>query len=98
MDRQRDRGRNEIAKFYSNFHSYRFVGPYLVIRLQRALSEKKLDHLRQEFLSIIDPPGEMFQRDALPRKPAKPKSPTSRASASPSTASTSASCASSSIG
>jgi len=60
--------RNEIAKFYSNFHSYRFVGPYLVIRLQRALSEKKLDHLRQEFLSIIDPPGEMFQRDALPQE------------------------------
>jgi uncharacterized protein (TIGR00730 family) len=60
--------RNEIVKFYSNFHSYRFVGPYLVIRLQRKLSEQKLDHLRQEFLSIIDPPGEMFQRDALPQE------------------------------
>ena len=60
--------RNEIVKFYSNFHSYRFVGPYLVIRLQRALSEKKLDVLRKEFLSIIDPPGEMFQRDALPQE------------------------------
>jgi uncharacterized protein (TIGR00730 family) len=60
--------RDEIMKFYSNFHSYRFVGPYLVIRLQRALSEQKLDHLRQEFLSIINPPGEMFQRDALPQE------------------------------
>jgi uncharacterized protein (TIGR00730 family) len=60
--------RNEILKFYSNFHSYRFVGPYLVIRLQRKLSEKRLDHLRMEFLSIIDPPGEMFQRDALPQE------------------------------
>jgi len=60
--------RNEIVKFYSNFHSYRFVGPYLVIRLQRKLSEQKLDHLRKEFLSIIDPPGEMFQRDALPQE------------------------------
>jgi uncharacterized protein (TIGR00730 family) len=60
--------RNEVLKFYSNFHSYRFVGPYLVIRLQRALSDQKLDHLRKEFLSIFDPPGEMFQRDALPQE------------------------------
>ena len=63
-----EEARHEILKFYSNFHSYRFVGPYLVIRLQRALSEKKMDHLRKEFLSIYDPPGEMFQRDALPQE------------------------------
>ena len=60
--------RNEVLRFYSNFHSYRFVGPYLVIRLQRKLSEMKLDQLRKEFLSIFDPPGEMFQRDALPQE------------------------------
>jgi uncharacterized protein (TIGR00730 family) len=56
----------DSVRFYHNFHSYRFVGPYLVIRLQRALSEKKLEHLRNEFLSILNPPGEMFQSDALP--------------------------------
>jgi uncharacterized protein (TIGR00730 family) len=60
--------RDEILRFYRNFHSYRFVGPYLVIRLQRPLSEEKLDLLRKEFLSIFDPPGEMFQRDALPQE------------------------------
>ena len=60
--------RDYVLRFYHNFHSYRFVGPYLVIRLQRALSEDKLNHLRREFLSIIDPPGEMFQRDALPQE------------------------------
>jgi len=65
--------RNEILRFYHNFHSYRFVGPYMVIRLQRALSEKKLDVLRKEFLSIIDPPGEMFQRDALPQEANEPE-------------------------
>ena len=64
--------RDAIVRFYHNFHSYRFVGPYLVIRLQRALSEKKLDHLRKEFLSIINPPGEMFQRDALPQEADEP--------------------------
>jgi len=60
--------RDAILRFYHNFHSYRYVGPYLVIRLQRALSEKRLDYLRKEFLSSIDPPGEMFQRDALPQE------------------------------
>lgn len=60
--------RNEILRFYHNFHSYRYVGPYLVIRLQRALSEKKLEHLRKEFLSILNPPAEIFQRDALPQE------------------------------
>jgi uncharacterized protein (TIGR00730 family) len=60
--------RDEILRFYSNFHSYRFVGPYLVIRLQRALSENRLDQLRKEFLSIMHPPGEMFMRDALPQE------------------------------
>ena len=60
--------RDYVLRFYHNFHSYRFVGPYLVIRLQRALSEQKLDTLRKEFLSIYDPPGEMFQRDALPQE------------------------------
>jgi uncharacterized protein (TIGR00730 family) len=65
--------RDEILRFYSNFHSYRFVGPYLVIRLQRALNEKKLEHLRNEFLSIFDPPGEMFQRDALPQEANEPE-------------------------
>jgi uncharacterized protein (TIGR00730 family) len=65
--------RNEILHFYSNFHSYRFVGPYLVIRLQRKLSEARLDHMRMEFLSIFTPPGEMIQRDALPQEANEPE-------------------------
>ncbi len=68
-----EEARKEVVRFYHNFHSYRFVGPYLVIRLQRALSEQKLDHLRKEFLSIFDPPGEMFQRDALPQEANEPE-------------------------
>jgi uncharacterized protein (TIGR00730 family) len=63
--------RDEVLRFYHNFHSYRFVGPHLVIRLQRALSDKKLDQLRKEFLSIYDP-GEMIQRDALPQEENEP--------------------------
>ena len=65
--------RDEILRFYHNFHSYRFVGPYLVLRLHRALSEAKLDHLKKEFLSIFDQPGEMLQRDALPQEANEPE-------------------------
>ena len=60
--------RDEILRFYRNFHSYRFVGHYLVIRLQRALSDKKLAELRKEFLSILGQHAELFQRDALPQE------------------------------
>jgi len=67
-----EEARDYVLRFYHNFHSYRFVGPYLVIRLQRALSEQKLDLVRKEFLSIYDPPGEMFQRDALPQEDNEP--------------------------
>jgi uncharacterized protein (TIGR00730 family) len=68
-----EEARNEILRFYHNFHSYRFVGHYLVIRLQRALSDKKLSELKREFKSIIDPAAEMFQRDALPQEANEPE-------------------------
>ena len=64
--------RDEILKFYSNFHSYRFVGRYLVIRLQRAVSAARLEELKREFLSIIDPPGEIFQGAALAQEADEP--------------------------
>jgi uncharacterized protein (TIGR00730 family) len=64
--------RDEILRFYHNFHSYRFVGPYLVIRLQRALPEERLAALHREFADILSPPGEMFQRDALPQEANEP--------------------------
>jgi hypothetical protein len=67
-----EEARSEIVRFYHNFHSYRFVGPYLVIRLQRTLSEAKLATLKEEFLSIFDQPGEIFQRDALPQEANEP--------------------------
>ena len=65
--------RDEILKFYSNFHSYRYVGEYLVIRLQRALPEEKLAALKRDFLSIIEPKGELFQRDAFPQEANEPE-------------------------
>jgi uncharacterized protein (TIGR00730 family) len=68
-----EEARDEIVRFYRNFHSYRYVGPYLVIRLQRALTDEKVALLKKEFLSIIDPPGEIFQRDAFPQEANEPE-------------------------
>ena len=65
--------RDEILRFYSNFHSYRFVGAYLVIRLQRALPEDKLAKLKQDFLSILKQPEEIFQREAFPEEANEPE-------------------------
>ena len=64
--------RDEIVNFYRNFHSYRYVGPYLVVRLQRKISEAKIEQLKKEFLSILHSPGEIFQRDAFPQEANEP--------------------------
>jgi uncharacterized protein (TIGR00730 family) len=65
--------RDEIVKFYRNFHSYRYVGNLLVIRLQHKISDAKLKELEKEFLSILKPAGEMFQRDAFPEEANEPE-------------------------
>jgi uncharacterized protein (TIGR00730 family) len=67
-----EEARDEIVRFYRNFHSYRFVGPYLVIRLQHKISDEKIATLKKEFLSILHPPGEIFQRDAFPQEANEP--------------------------
>ena len=65
--------RDEVLRFYSNFHSYRFVAQYLVIRLQRRLSDAKIEQIKKEFLSILHPPGEIFQREAYPQEANEPE-------------------------
>jgi uncharacterized protein (TIGR00730 family) len=68
-----EEARDAIVRFYHNFHSYRFVGPYLVIRLQRKISDEKIEMLKKEFLSILLQPGEIFQRDAFPQEANEPE-------------------------
>lgn len=43
----------EIVKFYSNYHSSRWVGHQLVLRLQKAISAKALDRLESEFVDLL---------------------------------------------
>ena len=51
---------DEIVGFYRNFHSYRYVGDKLVIRLQDALSEHSFASLQKNFSDIVKS-GEMLQ-------------------------------------
>ena len=43
----------EILKFYSVYHSMRYVGDRLVLRLKRAPSEELLEEIRSEFPDIL---------------------------------------------
>lgn len=48
-----DEAVEEITRFYSNFHSYRYVGDKLVIRLQNKPSDVLLGRLKDEFSDIL---------------------------------------------
>lgn len=58
---------SEIVNFYRNFHSYRFVGDKLVVRLQDAIDPAAFDKLAKEFADIVKS-GTMQQRGALPEE------------------------------
>jgi hypothetical protein len=47
----------EILGFYRNYHSRRFVGATMVIRLQTAPSDAKLEGLNRDFADICSPKG-----------------------------------------
>ncbi len=47
-----EEAQEEVLRFYSNFHSYRFVGEQLVIRMQRQLPQVALDKIEKDFADI----------------------------------------------
>jgi uncharacterized protein (TIGR00730 family) len=55
----------EIANFYRVYHSSRYVGDRLVIRLSRALPQPFVEELSAEFRDVISS-GALQQRAALP--------------------------------
>ncbi|MEO8205086.1 MAG: TIGR00730 family Rossman fold protein [Chthoniobacterales bacterium] len=62
----------EIEKFYSNFHSYRWVREKMVIRIQRKLSAAALLDLNRRFESILIE-GEITQSGALEEEKDSPE-------------------------
>jgi uncharacterized protein (TIGR00730 family) len=56
----------EVVGFYRVYHSMRYVGANLVLRLQHRLSEALLARIRKEFADMIVGAGTFEQTDALP--------------------------------
>jgi uncharacterized protein (TIGR00730 family) len=56
----------EVVGFYRVYHSMRYVGANLVLRLQRRLSDSLLSRIRKEFADMIVGAGTFEQTDALP--------------------------------
>lgn len=54
-----------IDDFYSNYHSHRFVGGRLIIRLDRELTDAQLASLEVEFPEIITPGSRIRKSDPL---------------------------------
>jgi uncharacterized protein (TIGR00730 family) len=61
-----------IVRFYHNFHSSRWVGSRLVMRLQRALPEKKIEWMDTEFDDVLAS-GKFVQCGALPEEAGEPE-------------------------
>ncbi len=57
----------EIVTFYRTYHSIRFVGSILVMRIKRALSGAQLDRVNKEFADLLDG-GSFEQRGPLPEE------------------------------
>ncbi|MDT8440128.1 MAG: TIGR00730 family Rossman fold protein [Desulfuromonadales bacterium] len=61
-----------IADFYRNYHSSRWVGQTLVIRLNKPLQPEQLATLEEEFSEIIEPGGHLAMTGALPEEQDQP--------------------------
>ena len=63
---------DEILGFYGNYHSSRYVGDQLVIRLQRAVSDDRLAKLNENFRDILKKGG-IEQSAPLPEEIGEPE-------------------------
>lgn len=61
-----------IDEFYRNYHSMRYVGKKLVVRLNKQLSQEQCDTLISEFSEILAPDGTMILTEALPEEHDQP--------------------------
>lgn len=67
-----DEAVEEVVGFYRTFHSYRYVGDRLVMRLMNPLAEGEVGRLEQEFGDVIKA-GRMQQRGALEEEDNEPE-------------------------
>lgn len=62
----------EIRQLYSNYHSIRYVGDLIVVRLQHPVTESLLGILRQRFADICLPGGDFRASGPLPEEENEP--------------------------
>lgn len=62
-----DEAVEEISRFYTNFHSYRYVKHRLVMRLQKPVSDEMLSALNRDFIDLLEE-GEFETCSALPEE------------------------------
>jgi uncharacterized protein (TIGR00730 family) len=62
----------EIVRFYQVFHSYRYVGDKLVIRLLHPLADGEPERLQKEFSDLVKS-GRIIQRGALEEENDEPE-------------------------
>ena len=62
-----------ITRFYRRYHSLRYIGDRLVIRLTSRIDEKKIEALRSNFSDILETPEEIYLSDPLPEEQDEPE-------------------------
>lgn len=62
----------EVVLFYKNYHSVRWVGDQLVLRIYRRLSNKAIVDLNKNFAGLVRE-GEIVQTSALPAEKNEPE-------------------------
>jgi uncharacterized protein (TIGR00730 family) len=58
----------KINRFYSRYHSMRYVNGHLVFRLTSPISEGNIRTLKERFVDILLPHGDVVQSGALPEE------------------------------
>jgi hypothetical protein len=67
-----DEAVQRIRFFYSRYHSMRYVGEKLVIRLLTAIEKDAVEELKTRFADILLPKGEMSLSKSLPAESDEP--------------------------
>jgi uncharacterized protein (TIGR00730 family) len=62
-----------IKRFYSRYHSLRYIGNLLVIRLRSGISQHKVEDLKSRFSEILRPQGEIYLSGPLPEEKNEPE-------------------------
>jgi hypothetical protein len=62
-----------INRFYARYHSLRYVGDRLVIRLTSTLDERHLQDLELRFSDVLNPEGNLYLSGALPEEDDEPE-------------------------